>query len=122
MRMGCFRHEFDFGFKLQRGLLRLGQPGFAQRLQAREIIRRDGVGGEQRRVERQARPRVGVEFAAFKQSLRALKRREGRACLRTDRAINRARRNRPPRQRDLRLQHGADRPGKFNGGHRRWSG
>ena len=70
MRMAFFRDEFEFGFIIQRGLLRFGQPRFAERLQAREVVRRHGVIGQQRRVERELRARVGVELAGRRQIFR----------------------------------------------------
>ncbi len=86
--MRLFRDQFQDGFIIQRGLLRLGQPGFAERLKSRQIVRRHGVCRQQRRAERELRPRVGVEPAGFKQLFGTLKRGEGRARLRTDGSVN----------------------------------
>ena len=45
--MAFLRDEFEFGFVIQRGLLRLGEPRFAERLQARQVVRRDDVSCQQ---------------------------------------------------------------------------
>ena len=84
MRMRFFRDKFEFGFIIQRGLLRFLQPRFAERLQPREVIRRHDIIRQNRRVERELRARVRVELAGFRQIFQPLKNRNGRARLRTD--------------------------------------
>ena len=104
IRVRFFADEFEFRFVIERGLLRFFQPRFAERLQSREIVRRHDVICQNRRVERELRARVRVELAGFRQIFDSLKNRNRRARLRTERVVNRTRRNPAPRQRDLRFQ------------------
>ena len=114
MRVRLFRDQFQNGFVIQRGLLRLGEPRFAERLEPREVVRRDGVIRQQRRVEREQRAACSCRARPVSNRfLRSLKSGDGRARLRADGGVNRTRRNRPPRQRDLRLEHVMHRPGKI---------
>ena len=87
--MALFRDEFEFGFVIQRGLLRFGQPCFAERLQTRQVVRRHGVIGQKRRFKRQFRARVGVELSRQRQISCLLKNRNRRARLRPDRGVYR---------------------------------
>ena len=68
LRMGVrlFRDQFQNRLVFQGGLLRLGQPRPAQRLQPRKVIGGYKIISQQRRIQREPRPRVGVEPAAFK--------------------------------------------------------
>ena len=89
MRMAFFRDEFEFGFVIERRLLRFGEPGFAERLQPRKVVRRDRVSRQQRRVEHEPRPGVRVEQTGRGQVLEFLKNRNRRPRLRAERGVNR---------------------------------
>ena len=82
MRMRFFRDEFQQRFIIQRGLLRFGQPRFAQRLQPREVVACHEIIRQQRRFEQQRS--IRFKHAGRRKIFRALKRHQGRARLRTD--------------------------------------
>ena len=86
--MAFFRDEFEFGFVIQRGLLRLGKPRFAERLQVRQVVRCHDVICQNRGFERQLRARVRVEFSGLWQIFDCLKNRNCPACLGTGRGVN----------------------------------
>src|ERR1035437_2439453 len=124
MRMTFFRDQFQNFLVTQRGLLRLRQPRFPQRLQTREVVGRHRVSRQQRRVQRELRPRGGVHRTRHGKIFRTLKGANRRARLQTHRRVQRTRRNSAPRQRHLRLKHIVEWPRKvrrfFRRYHERW--
>ena len=104
MGMAFLRDEFQFGFVIERRLLRFGEPGFAERLEAGEVIGRDRVGRQDGGVKREPRLGVRVEQPRAGKILGLLKDRNGRPRLRAQRGINRTRRNPPAGQGHLRFK------------------
>ena len=76
MRMRLFRDEFQNRFVIQRGLLRFGEPRFADRLQARQIVRRHDVIVNNGASSVSSGRVLVSSMAGFGQMLRALKGRD----------------------------------------------
>lgn len=88
VRKRFFRDEFKDVLIVQRGLLGLAEPCGRERLKPRDVIGGDGVGGVGRTFENELVFSGGVELAGGVVALLPLKSGNGRACLRTDGAVN----------------------------------
>ena len=102
--MRFFANQLKLGLVGERGLLGFGQPRFAERLQAGQVIGGDGIGSQNRRVEGKFGTGGIVQFAGYGQIFGFLKDGNGRAGLRAEGTVNGARRDQSPGQGDLSLQ------------------
>ena len=101
MRMKFFRDEFERVFVIEPGLLGLGDPSVAERLEARDVFGGEDVAGVKGHVECEAGLRGVVEVAGLREIFEALKILNGGAGLRANLPVDGAGGNAASREGDL---------------------